>query len=507
MANFQRLIASFILFLASSAFADGTVPVHSAWTIGFGIGQLVTGASVGEVCANFGSAATANTGGAIAHVITSTSQDTLTTGRCFYDQVYYGSILQSAAISTQRTLSCPANSVLQGETCTCAAGYNALDDQCRPKNPCPAGQHEEGGVCVPNDCQADEIRVDGQCVKKPECEPGDTDDGSCTPPANPPPPESPPPTEPPPPVPPMPPEPPSPPTPPDNGPNRPSGPNNPDNCSKSGTSVGAPIMPAIAAKVRTETDWATNKPTGLHFTRYYLSSWGLTTSSHFSTMGKAWRHNHDIELSQHATATGTTVRILAGDGHVRSFARTAGSSTWTPRAHNDQLTLDSSGKWTYRRADTDTTLVFDATGKLLSTTARNGWKTDYAYDTAGRLTTVTDWLGQVLAFSYSSSGQLVSVAAPDGQVIALGYDDGRLKQVTYPDTRCRLVGLGAHVSNHRYQSRLGHRPAERHSQLCLRHTLRQTGRAGRKQPRPTGSARCSKPRAEHAGFDRVRNRF
>lgn len=46
----------------------------------------------------------------------------------------------------------------------CAPDEERKDGVCRKKNPCPEGQHEEGGACVPDQCGKDEIRVNGQCV-------------------------------------------------------------------------------------------------------------------------------------------------------------------------------------------------------------------------------------------------------------------------------------------------------------------------------------------------------
>jgi RHS repeat-associated protein len=190
--------------------------------------------------------------------------------------------------------------------------------------------------------------------------------------------------------------------------------------------------------VRTETDWASIRPTGLRFTRHYLSTWGLDGSTHFSTLGKAWRHSHDITLSQQTTAGGATVRILTGEGYERSFTRAADTSAWVPVGHNDSLSLDAAGQWIYRRADQDDTLVFGPSGQLLTRTARNGWQTAYAYDAQQRLSTVTDPLGQTLALAYDSAGQLASVTAPAGHVTTYGYDSAnRLTQVTYPDGTAR----------------------------------------------------------------------
>lgn len=83
-----------------------------------------------------------------------------------------------------RTLICPPSSTKVGGVCVCNADTDQVggscvpkcsadeirvDGVCRPNNPCPEGQHEEGGACVPNACQPDEVRVNGVCVKEPPC--------------------------------------------------------------------------------------------------------------------------------------------------------------------------------------------------------------------------------------------------------------------------------------------------------------------------------------------------
>lgn len=72
------------------------------------------------------------------------------------------------------TGSCPANSTLAGESCSCNAGFVEKDGMCRPENPCPAGQIEQGGACVPVNCKPSEIRVNGVCVPEPPCPAGQT---------------------------------------------------------------------------------------------------------------------------------------------------------------------------------------------------------------------------------------------------------------------------------------------------------------------------------------------
>lgn len=323
---------------------------------------------------------------------------------------------------------CPQNS-FSGQaagTCTCVAPYVESDGQCRRPPPCPEGEHEEGGACVPDHCKPHEIRVAGFCVPSPPEPP--------EPPAAPEPPQ--PPTFP------EPPNPPEPPTGPDQPPPpyppEPNNPNNNDMCRPSGTSEGSPIAPAIGAKVRSETDWTSPRSSGLHFTRYYQSSWGLEGGFSASALGIAWRHSHEIELSQQPNSSGLTMFVIMGEGHMRAFNQTGGTGPWVAVGHSDTLSVNGSGQWIYRRADRDETLTFNGTGKIVSKTLRNGWQTIYAYDGSNRLSTVTDHFGQVLVFGYSTANQLTSVTAPGGQVIAYGYDSaGRLNQVQHADGTSR----------------------------------------------------------------------
>lgn len=172
MANFYRLIAAVLFFWASVASAEGTVPTTSVWTINMSNGSSVTGATVSAACALFGTTATANTGGEIAHVITGSVQNDANHGTCTYEQRIGSNVLGTFNVTATATASCPANSALVDGACTCGAGFEAKDQMCKPKNPCPAGQHEEGGACVPDNCQPNEVRVGGLCVPEPPCPPG-----------------------------------------------------------------------------------------------------------------------------------------------------------------------------------------------------------------------------------------------------------------------------------------------------------------------------------------------
>lgn len=87
-----------------------------------------------------------------------------------------GLICPQTSTSVSGACVCNADTDQVGDACLpkCGANETRVDGVCRYNNPCPVGQHEEGGACVPNNCEPDEVRVNGVCVKEPPCEPGYT---------------------------------------------------------------------------------------------------------------------------------------------------------------------------------------------------------------------------------------------------------------------------------------------------------------------------------------------
>ncbi|NDY43740.1 hypothetical protein G3N55_12955, partial [Dissulfurirhabdus thermomarina] len=82
-----------------------------------------------------------------------------------------------------------------------------------------------------------------------------------------------------------------------------------------------------------------------------------------------------------------------------------------------------------------TARVFDAGGRPLSVSDRNGNTLAYTYDAEGRLAAVADPQGRRLAFAYGASGRLSAVTDPSGTTHAFSYEEGRLVRVasTAPD--------------------------------------------------------------------------
>ncbi len=169
MANIFRLILSILVLYSGASFA---LSPQDGWT---GDKDGTVYSSPQQACTS-GCRATINNPG---YTFSSSSEISYMPGsfQCYY-KTLSGSIV-GACLVTKAVSKCPANSVKSGGSCICSEGYEEKDGQCRPKNPCPAGQHEEGGACVPDQCGKDEIRVGGQCVPEKCPDGSDKVNGKC----------------------------------------------------------------------------------------------------------------------------------------------------------------------------------------------------------------------------------------------------------------------------------------------------------------------------------------
>jgi RHS repeat-associated protein len=205
-----------------------------------------------------------------------------------------------------------------------------------------------------------------------------------------------------------------------------------------GANTPTPILPATAEKYRSETDWSDSGPGALSFTRTYRSNWASDSTRASNPFGQVWSHNFSTKLVATPSAAPLGVAITTGEGYVRTFGKAAGATTWSASNSADTLVQLSSGSWSYRRADDDTTLTFDGSGKLQTEADRNGWVTAYTYNSAGQLASITTGFGRTLAFGYNGAGQLTTITTPDARVIAYAYDSsGRLVSILYPDGKGR----------------------------------------------------------------------
>ena len=102
--------------------------------------------------------------------------------------------------------------------------------------------------------------------------------------------------------------------------------------------------------------------------------------------------------------------------------------------------MDASGNtagWTYLDSN-DETEQYDANGRLLSITNRQGMTTTLSYNPDGTLSQVRNQFGRTLGFGYNPAGDVETITDPAGGLWRYGYDSyGNLQAVTGPDSLSR----------------------------------------------------------------------
>jgi YD repeat-containing protein len=216
--------------------------------------------------------------------------------------------------------------------------------------------------------------------------------------------------------------------------------------SEDGAQTYRPILPASGEKLYTQGDFAGTGPHALSLVRTFRSRWSLAGLNGFASspgLGISWAHNHSSSLS--LQTNGSVVSSISwqkGDGSIRTF-QPAGGNLYKDAAGASTITAAAAGAnglpsgYSLQLADDDSTWQFNATGRLLATTERNGWTTSYSYiasgNGAGQLGQVTNAFGRSISFAYNAAGQLTSATMPDGQVISYTLDSSaRLLTVGYP---------------------------------------------------------------------------
>jgi YD repeat-containing protein len=202
-----------------------------------------------------------------------------------------------------------------------------------------------------------------------------------------------------------------------------------------------PIFPATGEKIKLQTDYTDNAPHGLDFTRYYRTSW-VSDIQHVG-MGKYWNHRFGMQL----IGVDPLERVVQmADGSQRNFWRSIINTPWIAvDGGGDSLVETVVGNTPlalFTNAQTDEKWQFNALGKPVTLTQRNGWAYSLVYNASGQLATVTNKFGRALTFTYGATGSataglLTGVAAPDGQAISYQYNSE--KSLIY-------VGYGTNAS-------------------------------------------------------------
>jgi YD repeat-containing protein len=154
-----------------------------------------------------------------------------------------------------------------------------------------------------------------------------------------------------------------------------------------------------------------------------------TYSSHLASqagpMGYGWTTSYSRGLSVDGSGN---VTVQAGNGAKVVF-QPGGAGTYSAPSHV-LATLVRNGDGTFTFTDKQKTVdLFDASGRLIKETDRNGYATNLAYNASG-LATVTDPAGRTLSFTYAN-GLIQTVTDSGGRSVGLTYDaNNNLTQLT-----------------------------------------------------------------------------
>ncbi|MBI2768760.1 MAG: hypothetical protein HYX47_04015 [Burkholderiales bacterium] len=213
--------------------------------------------------------------------------------------------------------------------------------------------------------------------------------------------------------------------------------NDGNSCSRKVLEEGNPITPATGEKTQVETDFQDIAAHPLNWVRNFRSTWatgspraGLLDAG----LGKVWSHNHAISLTLRDGLA--MINTGEGDAYVFSQQVVGGQTAWVSSSGPDRLVQSGAG-YLFVSSQDDSQWQFDAGGRLLTVTQRNGWVMSYTYN-AGRLVQVRNQFGRALSLAYDVAGRLASVTAPDGQTFRYAYDaNAALTQVIYADNTSR----------------------------------------------------------------------
>src|SRR5262249_25658309 len=143
-------------------------------------------------------------------------------------------------------------------------------------------------------------------------------------------------------------------------------------------------------------------------------------SNRVGLFGQGWTTAYDEKVATNQNQ----LELTMPDGRLISFA--------TPDFFG-QIVTNADGSYTVTFKD-GRVHQFNAAGRLVSQSDRNGNQTTLGYDAIGRLASVTDAFGRVLTVTTDSSGKVLSISDASGTIATYTYSvSEELLTVTYAD--------------------------------------------------------------------------
>ena len=190
-------------------------------------------------------------------------------------------------------------------------------------------------------------------------------------------------------------------------------------CGSPGTFQGNPINIAVGNKYQREIDYRAVDP------------FALTISRSYNSNTNGWSFFPEIKV----ITTGVSVTMHRSDG--KELLYISSDNTWVSDIDVSSILRaieDASGNitgWSYVTSN-DQTESYDAQGRIITVTDRNGLSHTYSYQTNS--ITVTHTSGDSIVYHLDSNGRVSGFTNPDNNTYQYSYDtEGRLASITFPD--------------------------------------------------------------------------
>jgi YD repeat-containing protein len=158
----------------------------------------------------------------------------------------------------------------------------------------------------------------------------------------------------------------------------------------------------------------------------FARTYNSLSSNVDSSVGYGWTHNYNAKLTNDPYRPGVKLVRLESGAEV-AFAWN-GTAWVAPSRLFSTLTANTDGTFTFERRSCGR-LKFDAAGRLVSLTDRNGYTSALTYDASGRLSTISDPSSRVATITYSGS-RIHRVTDHSGRYVEFTYDvNGNLTDV------------------------------------------------------------------------------
>ncbi len=194
--------------------------------------------------------------------------------------------------------------------------------------------------------------------------------------------------------------------------------------------VGETIHPATGNTYHSERDYSSPP---LEVVRHYNGQ----KDKSIVHSGMQWRHSYSPSIRKTPAASTTLAAAERQSGRVVLFSKNT-LGVWVADGNSSETLIDGDDGGMQLALGDNSIEMYDADGKLISTTDKFGRHVTLQYDANGKLTSVTDDIGRQLLYEYDSSDRIVKIVLPDGSPLFYAYDSrGNLDRIQFADGAVR----------------------------------------------------------------------